>query len=456
VGEPGTVAPATRPAPQRDHSVAHPGSAQLFWAQVLGNAGIFVALLVISRALGPTGRGTIAFITVTAMLVARLARLGVSEATTVFAAQRPAERPPLLANVSLFATLGGMAGIVLVIGLLELVGAPAGVGGIELLAIAVGLLASALADAGYRFLLGCSRFRIHASVTIATAWLYPALVLAVSALFGLTVARAALLWAAVQVVRAIVLLAFCVREAVPTLPDLRLLRESLAFGLRAWVGTISDVLNERTDQILITLIATEATTGIYAVAVNASEVILYLPMATATALVPLVARSEARLRFAQTLRAFRSLLLVTIPSAAVAALLGPELIPLVFGSSFEPSVAPFLLLLPGAVGFAALAVFSNALFASGSPGLHSLGQLVALAVGLGLDFALIPSFGAAGAAAAASAAFLSGGTTALLLYYSRTRFAWRALVVPQAGDLDLLRGLAGPLLSRRTASGEAA
>ena len=65
------------------------GSALLFWGQILGNAGILVALVLLTRALGPPGRGTIAFITVTSIVSARVTRLGVSEAAVVFAAQRP-------------------------------------------------------------------------------------------------------------------------------------------------------------------------------------------------------------------------------------------------------------------------------------------------------------------------------------------------------------------------------
>ena len=66
------------------------GSAPLLWAQVLGNAGLFAAIVPIARELGPTGRGTLAFITVTAIVCATLARLGVTEATTVRSSQRRA------------------------------------------------------------------------------------------------------------------------------------------------------------------------------------------------------------------------------------------------------------------------------------------------------------------------------------------------------------------------------
>jgi hypothetical protein len=72
------------------------GSALLFWSKIAGNAGFFAAVLILARALGPTGRGTIAFITVTALVAARLAGLGITEATTVFVARRVEARGALL------------------------------------------------------------------------------------------------------------------------------------------------------------------------------------------------------------------------------------------------------------------------------------------------------------------------------------------------------------------------
>src|SRR5918998_6405203 len=81
------------------------GSAPLLWAQVLGNAGLFAAIVPITRELGPTGRGTLAFITVTAIVGATLSRVGVTEATTVRCAQEPPVRPVLLTNLILWVGL---------------------------------------------------------------------------------------------------------------------------------------------------------------------------------------------------------------------------------------------------------------------------------------------------------------------------------------------------------------
>lgn len=430
------------------------GSARLFWAQVVGNAGLFVGLLLIARALGPTGRGTVAFITVASMLVAWIARLGIGDATVVFFARRPAARPTLLANIALFAGMAGTVGAAAVCTLLALVPdlRPSGIGNLELAALGFSVVALTFADAGYKVVLAASRFRLHARVTMTTSWMYAALIAIIWGTFGLTPARAAFAWGTVHVVRAVVLLSASVLAVGLRSPDFSLFDDCLRFGVRAWIGSLADNLNFRVDQIIVALIASEATLGIYAVAVNAFEVLLYLPGGAATALLPLVAGSSQRLRGERTLHAFRSVAFVTTASMAVAALLGPFLLPRVFGSDFEGAVTPFLLLLPGALGAVLLAIFTNALVASSAPGLSSLGPLVSLFVGLALDFALIPPFGASGAAAAATAAFFAGGATALLAYRTRDRFRWRDLVVPQQGDLEIVRALFASLARRRPAA----
>ena len=426
------------------------GSAPLFWAQVVGNAGLLVAVVPIARELGPTGRGTVAFITVTAIIAATLARLGVTEATTVFCARRPAQRPALLSNLLLSVSVAALVAALVVCGTLELVPRlrPPGIGDAELAVLAGAMFASGLADAGYMFVLGCSRFRLHALVTATAAWLYAGTMWLLAVTGEITVVHATLIWVVTQAAKAAVLLIASVRAEGLARPEPRLLRESLAFGVRAWIGTLSTAFNERLDQILVALLASEAVLGIYATAVNAFDVLLYLAAAAATAMVPLVARADPALRTGRVLAAFRAVALVTAIGIALAAAAGPELIRLVFGDGFHASAAPFLWLLPGALGFAALAIFSSALVGSSAPGRSSAGPLVSLVLGIALDFVLVPPLGASGAAIAASAGLLAGGAVALALYRRLSGFPLRALVVPELGDADLLRALAQPLRGR--------
>jgi O-antigen/teichoic acid export membrane protein len=435
----------TRPARAWDPVAG--GSALLFWSKVAGNAGFFVAVLILARALGPTGRGTIAFITVTALVAARVAGLGMGEATSVFVARRPALRGVLLANAVVF-TLGSalLAATVVCCALVALGdGRPSGVGAPELAVIACATLVSALGDAGYVFLLGSNRLRPLALITATGSWVYPLFLVALWSTLGLTVLRAALAWTVAESIRALAFLAQSGRGLKLSRLDSDLLFEAVRFGSRAWVGSLARFLNFRTDQILMGFLASEAALGVYAVAVNTSEVLLYLPAAMATALLPAAARAEGGLRTEQALRAFRSAAVVTAVAVLAAALLGPLLLPLIFGAPFEASVTPFLWLLPGALGFAAIAVFSYALVAASSPGLSSVGPFVSLVLGIALDVVLIPRFGASGAAAAASAAFLAGGCAALAVFRRRNPFPWRSLLLPQRGDLIVFRALAAPL-----------
>jgi O-antigen/teichoic acid export membrane protein len=426
----------------------------LFWARAAGSAGFFTAVLILARSLGPTGRGTIAFITVSALVIARLAGFGMGAATTVLASRRMEARGALLANLILFvltsALIVGSLGFAV---LLSLAGhRPEGIGGPEL-AILVGAGAAiALVEAGGAFLLGCGRVRRLALLTATMTWVYPLLLGIVWVVDGLTVTRAALVWLTAETIVALVLLSQSARAAGIAAPRPRLLLESMHFGVRAWAGSLARLLNFRTDQIILGFLASEATLGIYAVAVNASEALLYLPAATATALLPIAARADPHVQVEQALRAFRSTVLVTTGLILVAAVLGPLLLPVLFGSAYDASVEPFLLLLPGAFGFAATAIFSSALMASSSPGRSSLGPFVSLVVGVGLDLLLIPRFGASGAAAAASVAFLAGGYVALVMFRSKHPFERRSLLLLRRGDLILFRALAGPLRAVRSSS----
>jgi len=427
------------------------GGAVLLAGTVVASVGFFVAVLLLARGLSPAERGTIAFITVAAQLIARVAGMGTPQAAAVLAARRPLERPALL--VSAVAFVGSVATLSALVacGLLWLLDdvSPSGVGPVELVLLAFGVLAVALSEAGYGFLLGCSRFRQQMSIQMTVPWLYAALLAVFYAGPGLTVARAALVWTLAMSMGAALIAVACLRGVGLARPDVRVLVGSIRFGLRAWVVSLSNFLNLRADQVLMGFIATEASLGVYAVAVNGAEVLLYLPASLGLALVPAIAKSDATRRSERALAVFRMVSLLTLPLIVLAVLLGPTVLPAVFGPAYEESVGPFLWLLPGTFGFIAITVLSNALLGSGSPGTASMPPFASLVVGIGLDLALIPQYEATGAAIAATSASLVGGTVALIAYRARRRFAWSA-VVPRPADVTALRRLVGEILWFRT------
>jgi O-antigen/teichoic acid export membrane protein len=412
------------------------GSTLLLSSQIAANLGFFISVLIIARALGPTGRGIIAFITVTGLLLGRASGFGVTDATVVFAARFPHLRPALLINLF----LSMLAGTLLLGGLfaLFLAGAPglrpAGIGATELALILGAVVVAGLVGAGYSLLLGVGRLQARAVLTATGPWVYVLFLIGVALTSGLSVTAVAAAWVAAHGIWVVLLFAEAARGIGLGRPSFSLLRRSVRFGIRAWLGSFATRLNARADQVLMGFISTEAALGIYAVAVNGAEILLYIPTAAATALLPLAALHDSQRGAALTMRAFRRVFFVTGVTVLAAAVVGPPLYPVLFGSAFEPSVIPFLILLPGAIGYAASIVFSNGLIGMSSPGRSSLGPVVSVVTGLALALLLIPRMGATGAALAATIAFLAGGIVAALAFRSHHRYDVRELI-PQRADI---------------------
>jgi O-antigen/teichoic acid export membrane protein len=428
-------------------SIVH-GSLRLLVSRALASAAMFVAVLLLARALQPAGRGAVAFVMMAGLVLAGVSRFGVDEATIVFAARMRRERAHLLTNLTLFTFMTSLllAGLTVLVLWLTPSVRPAGVDGVELLSLWIGAVALALTGGFIAYLLGCTRFLAQAIVAAAAPVLL-AILFAANMLSGeLTVRSGCVLWAAAQVVGCAIGLVAAGRVTGAGWPARALFYRSLRFGLPAWIGSFATFLNARVDQVIMGLIASEAALGIYAVSVNASEVALYLPGVVGLVIVPVIARSAAVERVETTLRVFRVLVLFTVATITVGYALTP-LLPVVFGSDYEPSVTPYLWLLPGGIGYTALVVFSASALASSAPGRSSLGPLVALVVGVSLDFALIPSHGATGAAIAASAAFLAGGLAAAVVYRTIAPVDLR-LLLPRRTDLELVRGQARRVFRR--------
>ena len=433
--------------------IARP-SVGLLVANVIGNAGFFVSALVLARLLGPSGRGVMAFFVVSALVGSSLVSLGLTDATSVAAARYPARRATVLGNAVFLSSVLGLLGAGLV-GVLALFRnkLPAGIDGPVLGLLAAAILTTTVSVVASGFLRGCGRFASYARISAVAPWLYALVLIALWIGPGLDVRRAEVAWLVYAVCGGFATLVAALRVEGIATPDRALARESIAFGIRAWVGSLAAMMNARVDQIIMGFITTEAILGVYSVAVNASEVLLYLPNAIGVAFLPAIIRSDPDHRLPRTLEVLRRLTVVTVAFALVAAAIGVPLIPIVFGHAFHDSSLPFLILLPGALGYGALAVTGAALLAAGAPQQSSLTMAVGLVVGVALDFLLVPPLGANGAATAATTAFLASGAVGVALLHRRTPFPWREAFPGWQDVTTLARGAraaaARPLASIR-------
>jgi O-antigen/teichoic acid export membrane protein len=212
------------------------------------------------------------------MITARVANAGLNEAAQVRAARQPDERAVVLSSMLVAVAAVTAAGAAVACGTLTLIAGarPSHVHMLQITILALAIFATAASWMGFFFALGCGRFGRFAAMKTGAPWLYASLLATVWAVRGLTVTRAAAIWVVAEAVPATLLLKAAVRDVGLARPRLRVIRELGRFGVRVWVGGMSFFLNARVDQIITGLIASEAVLGVYAVAVNGSEVLFYL------------------------------------------------------------------------------------------------------------------------------------------------------------------------------------
>jgi O-antigen/teichoic acid export membrane protein len=201
-------------------------------------------------------------------------------------------------------------------------------------------------------------------------------------------------------------------------PSLELARRIGSYGLRAQLGGVIFLLNLRLDFILLSMLTGPAVLGIYAIASKFAELIKVPGMALTYVLYPEYARDGTAKATAKARRLLPKAALGTIAAIVPLALAASFVIPLAYGSAFEPAVLPAQVILLGLSLEGVSGVITGYLYGVGRPGLNSWAMAAGLAVTLILDVILIPPFGVIGAAVASAAAYM---TTTLALVW----FFWR-------------------------------
>ena len=413
-------------------------------AAVLSLANVFVT----ARALGPTGRGELAFLTTIAMLTATLATIGVEEANGNIASTEPSHRRALATNsVVLAILLGGLAAALLT-GLVAVFPEIVGESDPGLRLLAVAAIPILILQLYLQFLI---RAEYGFTITNLAALVGPALTVAVNGslvLAGLiSVGTALAVWVGAQAVSTAVLVWYVGRRLHGFgKPQLGLALRALGFGAKAHAGRVMKTGNYRLDQWLLGAMAGPRELGLYSVAVAWSEAVFYLPEAIGMVMRPDLARASRADAARRGAQAFRVAVVLTVPFVLLLVAAAPFLCVTVFGDSFEGSVRQLRILAPGAFGIIALKLLANALTAQRKPMLGNAAIAVAFAATIVFDVLLIPRYGGFGAAIASTLAYSAGGV-AVAVIFTRTLGGRLADLVPRGRDVGVfaarLRSSAG-------------
>lgn len=419
-------------------------------------AGLAIAP-ILSNALGDEGRGALGGITSLLLVVTAVGAIGLPETLTYFAARYVARTRSVVKLVSSLLALTGL-----------------------ICAVALYFAAPYLAEGngdGYALLVVLTAAALIPNLLIlvpralaaaSQMWKYQALEQGVFSILRL-LAILLLLWTGNLTVltAVIVTLVTPVLGALVYIPVLKKISvdqlyaanekqpvvESLAYGGKVWLGSLSGVVLSRIDQALMIKLTTLSEQGLYAVAVTIGEVPSVISNAVRNVVFSMDSsesgdaenkdRVDARLATTARLTTFITLL-VSLPVALTLPFwIGP-----VFGRDFENAVEMTWVLLAAAVVGSAGSVAGGGLSGRGNPGLRSLGMAIAAVLNLTVLLVLTPVIGAMGAALSTLVGSAVAGNLNILFLHTKHKIPLLLFYGLRKSDLKILSAAAKKLLQR--------
>jgi O-antigen/teichoic acid export membrane protein len=230
--------------------------------------------------------------------------------------------------------------------------------------------------------------------------------------------------------------------------DRSIYRRVTKYGLTISGFRIVEVLNERNGLLLLAIFASDATVGVYSIAVAATEVLLLATEALALSTFNRISFGSREASAALTVRTMRHCVLLAAAASAVVVPVSYVALPWVLGPGYGEVPVLLMLLTPNVLCLAAVRpLYSFFQVQAQKPVSMFRVVAAALVVNTVLNVTLVPAWGAKGAAVAASASGIVAVIVAFRAFAaeSGTRLAD---LRPRRSDLTAYVDLAGSLLRR--------
>src|SRR5437870_532074 len=381
------------------------GVALTFATRVLMLAGVFIAGVIVARSLGPEGFGTFAVLNVTVALALQVGSAGLPSANTYFIARDRKVLAPIWANAILFSLVVGVLLTIVVVAIAWLKPTLFGGVSVRLVSIAAASIPFQLLTLlGLNVLLAMDRIRqlnLFDSLAPALALLNALVVLIILRRSLLTLVSANTAAAAILSLVLVLVLGRALKRQQQ--PDIHLLKEMLAYGVKFYISIMAGAIIFRADLLIVNHFRGEAEAGVYAVASQVSFLLLMLPGVIATLLFPRVASSQDQSgEFAVQVTRHTSLIML---ATCVAAAAGSFILPLVYGARFSDATMQLLILLPGVLLMGLESVLVQHFTGTGLPWTIAIFWIITLLINVGSNLLVVPVYGARGAATTSSISY---------------------------------------------------
>ncbi len=394
--------------------------------------------VILARWLGPHDRGILALVLIVPSTAVTFVKLGVPQSCVYFINREGWDPRVVTSNIlSLALTLGtGVAALAWILrdSLLDTVlqGVPAWALALALIRVPLLLIDDYL----FGVLQAVRQFSLYNRRLIVSEVLRVAIIAVAMVGFDLGLVAAVVIHTALNVFMIFWLLIATYREipfGLSMTPAL--LRGQLIFGFKSYVQTLTQHMLLRIDVYLVAYFLGPEATAFYSLALRFTEMVLEIPQAIGLVLYPRLAslpEEEIYRLTAQTCR--RTLFLTGLCSIALA-LFGPWIIVLWYGTEYAPAGDPLAWAAVGIIAMSIFVIITRAFTSQNRQRVNIAAGIPALALNVGLNFALIPAYGTVGAAMATALSYSIAGVLLVGLFAREAGLGVHRVLIADRDDI---------------------
>ncbi|MCD4680724.1 MAG: flippase [Bacteroidales bacterium] len=208
-------------------------------------------------------------------------------------------------------------------------------------------------------------------------------------------------------------------------------------------------LNYRIDILVLQRLSSFSEVGYYSLGVSIAERLWQIPFAMGIVIMSRSANVENEDELnSDVARMLRISFLIAIIAAIVLYIITPYLIPLLYGKRFIPSAEIVQMILPGILMFIIFRILNSRVAGMGKPQFAIYVFLPALVVNVFLNYIWIPKYGGIGAAMATNVSYILGTITFLIIFSRLTKMSIIEIVGYKKEDFNFVASLKNKIFAK--------
>lgn len=433
-------------------------SQKSIWTFITSIAGVvldLIILVIISRVLGPEGKGIYTLVLLIPGMILNFGNFGLAAANVYFIGSKKYPMKDIVANSIIQASIIAFFMILVSVIIFQIPdfkifinssGIPYVYLWIAVCAIPFSLLSGMLQNV----IRGREDIYNYNKITIVQSIVQLVLIVFFLLIVGIKVSGALLAYVGsigaaliftIVLIRKISIFSFTFNK--------RLFKDSLLYGMKVYFANMVSFLNYRLDMMLTALFLNPAAIGIYSISVGMAEKLFMIPSAVSVVLFPRISSCSEEEANNFTPKIVRNIFFVMIIVCLVSVFFAYPAIYILFGRDYIASYLPFLILLPGIIAFSIGGILASDLSGRGKPQFAIYASVACLIVNVILNIILIPKLGVRGAALSSAISYWADTFMLIWAFHHISKKPYREFLIIKIEDFRDYKRLIKNLIKGR-------